>query len=143
MTRPAALPALALVALALSAPTAAAQNPMRPGQWEITMQMEMPGMPMQMPPQKTTQCVTAAQLKEPNSGVPAGPANPNSCKVSDYKTTSNSVSWKMACTGPQAMTGSGEIKFDGDTYTGVMKMTTEGREMTMKYSGKRLGDCTP
>jgi hypothetical protein len=144
MTRHASAAALALLTVLVAAGDAAAQNPMRPGRWEVTMQMEMPGMPMQMPATKTTQCVTPEQLKEPNSAVPpSGPNNPNNCKVSDYKTAGNSVSWKMACTGQPAMSGSGEMKFDGDTYTGVMKMTTEGREMTMKYSGKRLGDCTP
>jgi hypothetical protein len=39
------------------------------------------------------------------------------------------------------MTGSGEMKFEGDTYVGLMKMTTSRGEMTMKYSGKRLGEC--
>jgi hypothetical protein len=40
------------------------------------------------------------------------------------------------------MTGTGELLYSGDTYTGTMKMTMQGQEMTMKYSGKRLGDCT-
>jgi hypothetical protein len=129
-----------LLVLAFAA-DAAAQSPMRPGRWEVTMQMEMAGMPMQMPPMKTTPCITAEQLKDPNGALPSGAANPNACKVSDQKTTSDSVSWKVACSGPEPMTGSGEMKFTGDTYVGVMKMTTAKGEMTMKYAGKRLGDC--
>ena len=127
MTRP----ALVLVVLALAS-AAAAQNPMKPGRWEVTMQM---------PAQKVTQCVTAEQLKEPNSALPQGPNDPASCKVSDYKTSGNTVSWKMACSGREAMTGSGEMTFNGDTYVGLMKMTTSRGDMAMKYSGKRLGDC--
>ena len=133
-------PVLVFVVLVLAS-NAAAQNPMRPGRWEVTMQMEMPNMPMQMPAQKVTQCVTAEQIKDPGSALPQGPNNPNACKVSDHKTSGNTVTWKVACTGPEAMTGSGEMKFEGDTYVGLMKMTTSRGEMTMKYSGKRLGEC--
>jgi hypothetical protein len=32
--------------------------------------------------------------------------------------------------------------FSGDTYTGKVNMTTGQGAMTMKYSGKRVGDCT-
>jgi hypothetical protein len=41
------------------------------------------------------------------------------------------------------MTGSGELRFTGDTYEGVMQMVMDQQQMTMKYSGKRLGDCAP
>ena len=133
--------AAALLCLSFAS-AAAAQNPMRPGRWEVTVQMEMPNMPMKMPPTKTTQCITAAQLKDPNTAVPTGAANPNACKVSDYKTVGNTVSWKMACSGAEPLTGSGEMTFDGDTYVGLMKMSMSQGEMTMKYAGKRVGDCT-
>jgi len=52
----------------------------------------------------------------------------------------------MRCEGDNPMTGTGEIVYSGDTYLGTMKMTTgrggQPMAMTMKYSGKRLGDCT-
>ena len=41
------------------------------------------------------------------------------------------------------MTGTGEITYGTDSYTGSMKMSSGGRDMTMKYTAKRLGDCTP
>jgi hypothetical protein len=120
-----------------------AQGPMRAGQWEVSMQMQMPG--MQMPEMKTAQCITAEQLaKDPASGLPSGAQNagPNACKVSDYKQAGNTVSWKMACTGAQAMTAEGELMFAGDAYTGTIKMTMQQGAMSMKMNGKRLGDCT-
>jgi hypothetical protein len=132
-----------LMLLTVTAATILAQNPMRPGRWEVTMQMQMANMPMQMPEMKTTQCVTEAQLKDPASSVPSAAArNNSSCKVSDYKTAGSMVSWKVACTGQEAMTGTGEMNFSGDTYTGLMKMMMSQGEMSMKMSGKRLGDCT-
>jgi Protein of unknown function (DUF3617) len=119
-------------------------NPMRPGQWEITTQMEMPNMPMKMPETKMTQCVTAEQLKDPTAAMSGGGpgGKPNSaCKISDYKTSGGTVSWKMACPPPQAVDGTAEMTFKDDSYTGKMNMKTDKGTMTMKVAGKRLGDC--
>ena len=136
---PAAAVVLSVVATASSA---AAQSPMRPGRWETTMQMDMPNMPVQMPLAKATQCVTQEQIDSPGRGLPNGPGNkPNDCKVSDYKATGSTVTWNMACAS-QDMTGSGELRFNGDTYEGVVKVMAQGKEMAMKFTGKRLGDCT-
>jgi len=136
--------AAAFLAVAALGSDAAAQHPMRPGRWEITMQMAMPNMPMQMPAVKSTQCITQAQLDAPDKGLPTGPAkNANECKMSEYKQAGDTVTWKIACSGQQAMTGSGELRFTGDTYEGVMQMAMDQQQMTMKYSGKRLGDCAP
>ena len=40
------------------------QSPMRPGNWQVTMKMNMPGMG-EMPPMTQTQCVTAGDGEEP------------------------------------------------------------------------------
>jgi hypothetical protein len=48
----------------------------------------------------------------------------------------------MRCEGDNPMTGTCEIVYSGDTYLGTMKMTTGRGGQPMKYSGKRLGDCT-
>ena len=133
---PVALAALACIAIAYAA--AAQQNPMRPGRWEVTAQMDMPG--MQMPAMKNTQCITQQQIDSPTRGLPQGPDNKD-CKVSDYKVSGNTITWSMACPSQQ-MTGTGELKFDGDTYAGLVKIMTQGKDMNMKFNGKRVGDCT-
>lgn len=119
-------------------------HPMRPGEWEITTVMEMPNMPMKMPEMKMTQCVRAEDLKDPATsmmgGGPGGkPAS--GCKVSDYKTSGATISWKMTCPPPQSFDGAAEMTFKGDSYTGNMTMKTDNGTMTMKLSGKRLGEC--
>jgi hypothetical protein len=121
--------------------SALAQAPRRDGRWEVKTEMEMPGMPMKMPAMTTTQCITKEQADDPQRSVPQGRGAPNNCKVSDYKVTGNKVSWSMKCEGPEAMSGTGEITYGENTYDGVMKMVREGQTMTMKYTGKRLGDC--
>jgi len=46
----------------------------------------------------------------------------------------------MSCTTPQEMTGTGEFVYGEDTFEGVVKMTMQGQTISMKSSGKRLGD---
>jgi hypothetical protein len=142
--RPAGL-ALILFGVASSWVVDAQQNPMREGRWEVTVQMEMAAAAMKLPPMTTTQCVTKEQVENPASGIPTGPGNAqNDCKVSDYTFTADKVSWSMACSTPQAMTGTGALTFTGsNAYTGVVMLTTPQGAMTMQMSGKRLGDCTP
>jgi hypothetical protein len=120
-----------------------AQGPRRDGRWEITTEMDMPGMPMKMPATKTVQCITKEQAEDPNQALPKDPqARNGDCKMSDYKVAGNKVTWTMACTGRTSMTGNGEITYAADSYDGWMKMKMSEGEMTMKYKGKRLGDCT-
>lgn len=134
-----------LVFCTVAMATLAAQSPMRPGRWEVTMQMQMANMPMQMPATKTSSCITAEQLKkDPASGLPSGAQNAqNQCKVSDYKLSGSTATWKIVCAGQQAMTADGQMTFMEDTYTGMMKMTTPQGAMSMQLAGKRLGDCAP
>lgn len=116
------------------------QSPMREGNWEVTMKMSVPGMGMEMPPMKQTQCVTAAMLKDPQGSVPKGPGG-GDCKVSDYKFTASTATYKMVCTQPP-MTAVGEMKYSGsDAYTGTISIDSSGQKMSVAYDAKRIGDC--
>jgi len=125
--------------LALSASSAdAAPAGKEPGDlWEITSKMSMEGMPMEMP--ATTQKVCAAKTwTEP----PGGNADKN-CETLEFKSTATTTTWKVRCAGPPSMMGVGEItRSSPDAYQGTMTMSMgdEG-SMTMKLSGRRLGDC--
>ena len=131
---------IALLTLALSwAAFAQMQSPMRAGSWEVTMRMNMPG--MEMPPMKQTQCVTPDMIKDPQGAVPRGPGG-SDCKVSDYKFTANTATYKMVCTKPSPMTAIGEMKYSSsDAYTGTITVDSSGQKMTMAYDAKRVGDC--
>lgn len=135
--------ALAGLCLGLAAPLLA-QTTVREGNWEIRMQMDMPGMPIKMPETVLTQCITPEQAKAPTSMLPGPSGKPgdSSCKVTDQKMSGSTISWKMACSAPQQMTGDGTITVTGDTLTGTTNVTTQQGTMALKYSGKRLGDCT-
>jgi len=145
------VPVIALAMLASAA--VIAQSGMRPGQWETTMQMQMPNMPNMpagvqmpaMPAQKTSVCITPEQAKDPANAVPRqtgrGRGGKDDCKITDYKMKGNTATWSMACTTPDKVTGTGEMTFGDDSYTSTMKMVTAQGEMTMKTTGKRIGDC--
>jgi len=120
-----------------------AQTPAREGKWEITMQMDIPGMPMKLPATKVTQCLTNEDLNDPSKTAPKGRKDEKSdCQMSDHKVVGNKVTWTMVCKGKEPMTGQGEMVYAADSYDGWMKMKTADSEMTMKYTGKRVGDCT-
>jgi hypothetical protein len=132
---------LGLAALAAPALAQAAPN-MSAGLWEITTKSEMPGMPMQMPPTTFRHCYKAEDLKQTKETLPVD----KNCKFDDLKESGNSVRWKVSCkteSGP--MSGSGEVTYAGQSYTGNMTLIgkVEGMDINMKqsYTAKRVGDC--
>ena len=146
---------LAAIVACSAAVFAQGPGPRRDGNWDVTIEMQMPNMPnmpqgMTIPPIKTTQCITKEQAADPSQAMPTPPQRGGGpapdCKVSDYKTVGNKVTWSMSCTGAAAASGTGEFVYGDDSYTGQMVMNVERggqpMAMTMKYTGKRLGDCT-
>lgn len=125
--------------LLLCLPLTAFAGP-RPGQWQITTQRDMPG--MSVPATTITHCVTPEEADHPEKTVPKGRDQSN-CKVTDVKVDGNKMSWSLSCEGGRAgnVSGNGEITYAGDSYTGWMKMKVQDRDFTMKYTGKRIGDC--
>jgi hypothetical protein len=108
------------------------------GMWEITSKVEMPGMPMEMPPMKYTQCLTKEDLV-PQSSQPG-----EECKITQTKVTGNTVTWTMQCKGQGGtMTGTGSVTYSGTSFKGTIKMTMpeSNMEMTSHISGHRIGDC--
>lgn len=126
----------AAVALALPLAAHAASSPMKAGKWQTTIQMEVPNMPMKVPPTVTTVCVTKEEAENPQ---PPKMQNTD-CKVNDLKREGNTVSWSMDCP-KQKMTGSGKVVYSGDSYDGSMKLQIGEQFLSGKFTGKRVGDC--
>ena len=130
--------ALASALLAVFCLPAAAQE--KDELWDITMKMEMAGMPMSMPARTSRMCVEKGAKDE--SYVP----QQSDCRNVESKRTGNKYTFKTVCDGKNKMTSTGEITFGDGTYEGRMKMTgmMEGQpmDMTQTYSGKRVGTCT-
>lgn len=133
---------LLVLCFAIALPLLAEKSPVKPGKWEMTMQMDMPNMPFKMPPIKVTQCISKEDAENPENSVPKGDAKKKSdCKVKDMKVTGKTITYSVICE-KQKTEMDAEMTYDEDTFTGVMKMKMDGQEpITTKYSGKRLGEC--
>ena len=132
------LPFAALLTLCSSLQPARAGESTVPGdQWEVTSQMSMESVSMTLPAQKVKVC-SPKTWTEP----PGGADERRKCTNSDFKIEGTKATWKVACAGPPAMTGDGEIVRDGsDAWSGTIKFASEDGVMTIKMSGRRLGDC--
>lgn len=120
---------------------------MQPGQWEISVKMEMEGAPPQfanMPPMVFQKCVQPKDAKDPQSFVKSTQHRKDDCEMKDVKQSAGKFTWKMEC--KNGGKGSGEITFGAGSYDGliVTEMADKGgvvRKMTSHISGKRVGDC--
>jgi hypothetical protein len=109
---------------------------MQEGLWEITSEVKMPG--MNLPPSTHTQCITKDDL------VPQKTQPGQECQMTDVKVNGNTVTWKMRCSGQgRDMTGTGQITYNGDRFSGSMKMNMPGQAMKIitHMKGRRIGDC--
>jgi len=126
--------AAVLAALCCTAVTVFAEGPDE--LWEITMKMEMAGMPA-MPARTQNVCNRKGNPDATKMGD-----KDSDCKVSDKKQSGNKSSWKFTCTKPTAMTGTGEVTYSGDTYQGIMTMVGNDMNMKQTFSGRKVGSCT-
>lgn len=112
------------------------------GLWEITTIVEMPGMPMQMPPIKTTQCISQEDMI-PQTHQPDQPDQ--QCETANMTTNGNTVSYDMVCSSQgNTMKAHSSITYTKNQMHGSMNATMEPSNMTMTYTltGKRIGDCS-
>jgi hypothetical protein len=113
---------------------------MQEGLWEITTQMEMPGMPMQMPPMTHTQCITKKNM------VPQKPKN-NECQLIQSNIKGNTVYWTIKCESNEGIIVSkGKVTYRGNTFDGTIETTindpSQGKmKMTNHIKGRRIGEC--
>ena len=128
--------AIGAVVSVLSVLTAAQQPGAQGETWEQTMQMSMPG--MNMPAQTATVCQVKSAERTP-------PKMEDGCTMTDLQTSGSRVAFKVACTKPEPMTGTGEFVYDTDnSYSGTMTMKSSDGTMVMKMAGKRIGAaCDP
>lgn len=110
----------------------------KPGLWEITTIMEIPGMPFQSLPQTVRHCVTPQEAKDIEKSLPIS----KDCKIIDFRSSANKINWKVECTGEMAGKGEGEVEYKGDSsYEGKTMIQTQGMTFNMKHKGTLAGEC--
>lgn len=127
-------PFLVVGSLALCAAPAHAQSD---DQYDLTIRMEMVGMPMAMPPM--TQRICVRKNGNASDYVP----RQQDCRISDAARSGARLTFAIACSG---MTGTGEFMFASDGYNGQIrmrgKMDGQDVDMTQHIAGRRSGACT-
>ncbi len=126
-----------IVVLALISFAHAGSGPdLNEGMWEITVDLEIQGMPMKMPPSTYTQCLKKDQAI-PNDEKPG-----QECVTKDVTTKGDTVTWMMACTNPGGqMTGKGMVTYHKDKMEGSMTLEGQGMQMVNHFKGRRIGAC--
>lgn len=137
-----ALPGAAAAQMTGMAPPAGTFKP-GPGPdelWEMTIKMEMEGMPMAMPAQTSQVCMKKGRKEADH--VPTS----DECTMTDLKASGNRTTFSMVCRGDPPMSGTGEVTSTPTSTNGriTVRSTKRGEEMTMTqtFSSRKIGTCT-
>lgn len=139
-----------LACLSFAPPTARAVVDAVPGQWEISTKVAVPKLPFGLTIPKNlpiprsgtrTLCITAKDLDQPQGLVKAQ----TGCLLQDLLEADGQFNWKVSCNRPPRSRSTGKLTVNGDTLQGTATLITEvqGFELpvSMRYSGRRLGEC--
>jgi hypothetical protein len=103
--------------------------------WEISTQMNIPGMPAGMGAQTQRVC----QGDDPERSA-AQSKDRQSCKVKDKKQTATRLTMTMVCA-EGTMTIDQQYNAAHTEFRGTMKMASKEGDMTMNTVGRKVGTC--
>ena len=126
----------AIIALATPLAAVAADAGMKPGLYDYTVKMDIPGMPFAMPPQSFQHCLTQADV---DSGKQYENQQNKDCAVKNLKQSAGKATFDLAC--KDGTTGTAEYALTGDGMSGKTVMSKDGHPMTLNMSARRAGDC--
>jgi hypothetical protein len=137
-------PLLVSTLIIASLASGSAQIQLRPGQYEMTADMDLAGTKMT---HKDTNCITADDLKDVS---PAGMTklfleadDEKACKITDSKMSGNTLTFSSVCEADGLkMISTAEITIAAESWTSLMTMKdNKGRTTTIKTTAKRIGEC--
>ena len=116
--------------------------PVEPGMWEMTSTMNMPMMP-QPRVTTTTECIEESEISMDD--ISSDGMDPN-CKFNTSQMDGNTMKWSFDCPVEGGTShGEWEATSAGDSVTGegLMTVSFQGQtmEMTMNWTGRRIGAC--
>jgi hypothetical protein len=134
----------AVALLALAATAAWAQLALRPGKYNVRMEVTLPGAPTAAT-QDDTDCLSPDDAKDLVKAMMRELSTEQSCTASNVKTTGNKLTFDAACTvAGNVVSANTELTIPNDTsYAAVMKIDTAGVSTTVKIAGQWAGaTCT-
>jgi hypothetical protein len=142
----------AAVLLVSLVPAARAQLQLRPGEYEVTLEMERAVARDALHDagfnkEKTRDCFTADELKGPTDVAKlfALEAEAAKCTMSDLKTAGNKMTFTTTCEKEARQTVlNTEMTFRPDSVAIVVKERDDkGATSTIRITAGRIGDCNP
>src|SRR3954470_6799261 len=109
--------------------------------WDMTVQMNVPGMPAGMMQPRTQQVCQSKDFRSAHQSD-----GKSRCTITNLKETPARVTYDIRCEGKEPMTGKAEFNFQNgrQKVDGTMQLSTGDGDMTMKMSGRNLGSaCDP
>jgi hypothetical protein len=130
------------VALALALVAAIARADIGEGNWNMEITTTMPGMPPGGMPIKQQRCLRTEDAKDPAElfGSPGA-----GCQFGERQDDGSTYRFKILCSGPTLVNGSGEMRYSKDAMDGqiVLNMSREGQQVQTRTTIKaqRTGPC--
>ena len=121
--------------------TAEAEARIKYGLWEISVQVQFEGTPVDTPEETFQKCISKDDL------TPGDKKDNEGCDNDKVTVKGDTVNWTVSCSKDKhTMTGSGQVVYNKDTMTGTAQFQAGGKGMaTMKmklhYKGKYVGNC--
>lgn len=130
--------AFGLVTLAAAA-VASAQT-LQPGNYEIEIEMQLPGSP-QPATASDTQCLTPDDVRDFRALLLDTMGSDEDCTHSNVVTEGNKWSWDSVCDDTTSHT---ELTHMSDSFTAVVTTRIEGETFVANMRARRIGaTCTP
>ena len=132
-----------ITALGMLSPLAYSED-LTPGRWEMTLEMEAPGLPEQMRKRVQQDCLTPEQAVSPEAALKKSWRDDN-CTSTDITRRGNTLRWSADCNmpGTQAKTHiSGKmVVHDNKHYTTEMTVKGNNHSMKTRTEARWAGEC--
>jgi hypothetical protein len=137
------IPSLMAITAAMCAASAAAA--LEPGEYEVSVRLDLPHVDGATASRTTPVCVTEG--RNDTHGLTAlSTNNPfGGCAASNIREDAGTLLFDIACPGPNAATASARYTFKEQDFDGTITMKMGGKNMTMteRQHGRRTGGCKP
>lgn len=122
------------------AATAVERPTLRPGRYEVTSEIELPG--LAMAPRTDFECITSEIVRDVRSVLIREGAT-EGCSLSEPVVDGAKVAFVHICVDDDGVerTTHAELEIDAEAYSGVMRTELRGRTTVMKVRGRRVGRC--
>jgi hypothetical protein len=131
-----------IVALILCATPAAAQDSIREGLWEISIQGLVGGQPMSSTPMVMRQCITQQSAQDLMAQLAGGAGG---CQISNFNREGARARWTLACTGQVDVSGTGDVTMTSYGFTGTLDLNVgmggQSVPMQQSFDAHWVGPC--